>query len=128
MKATEVQGASKEVGAKVMYQGCEMTVITVKSDDDSDDKRDDESDEGHEATKVTKLILIDLSAVAALADALKANAALTSLKCAAPRQFANCQQPLTLLLTPLYAASTAISSVAKTSTARAPTQLRASLS
>ena len=76
MKATEVQGASKEVGAKVVYQGREMTVSRVYSDGD--------------------LKMVDLSGITALADALKTNAALTSLKCAAPRLFPNCQQPLTL--------------------------------
>ena len=39
-----------------------------------------------------------------LSEALKVNATLTSLKCAsppAPARFGNCQQPLTLLLTPV---------------------------
>ena len=78
MKATEVQGASKEVGAKVVYQGREM-IVSKGVDRDGD------------------LKMVDLSGVIALADALKANAALTSLKCAAPRPSPKCQQPLTCL-------------------------------
>ena len=78
MNATEVQGASKEVGAKVVYQGREMIVS-----------------EGVDS--YDELKMVDLSGITALADALKANAALTSLKCAAPRAFPKCQQPLTLL-------------------------------
>ena len=67
MKATEVQGVSNEVGAKVVYQGREM--IVSKGVD-----RDGE----------LKMVDPDwLSGITALADALKANAALTSLKCAA---------------------------------------------
>ena len=86
MKATEVQGASKEVGAKVMYQGREMTVSKgVDSDDD--------------------LKMSDPSGITACADALKANAALTSLKCVAPRLSPKCQQPLTLSCCPVAAAS-----------------------
>ena len=81
MKATEVQGASKEVGAKVVYQGREMI---VRQGVDSDGE----------------LKMADLSGVVALADALTVNATLTSLKYAAPRPFPNCQQPLTLLLHP----------------------------
>ena len=77
MKAIEVQGASKKVGSKVVYQGREMTV-SVGVDSDGE------------------LKMVDLSGITALADALKTNAALTSLECAAPRLFPNCQQPLTL--------------------------------
>ena len=64
MKATKVKGASKKVGAKVMYQGREM-IVSMGVDSDGE------------------LKMVDLSGVIALADALKANAALTSLKCAA---------------------------------------------
>jgi len=60
IKATEVQGDSKEVGAKVMYQGREMTV-SVGIDSDGD------------------LKLADLSGVHALASALRFNAVLTDL-------------------------------------------------
>ena len=77
VKATEVQGASMELGAKVVFRGREMTVI-------------------HGVNCYGELKMVDLSGITALADALKANAALTSLKCAAPRQFPNCQQPLIL--------------------------------
>ena len=83
MKATEVQGASKEVGAKVVYQDREMTVS-----------------KGVDSGGERYLKMIDLSGVTALADALKANAALTSLKCAAPRPPPKCQQPQTLLFRP----------------------------
>ena len=78
MKATEVQGASKKVGAKVVYQGREMTV-SVGVDSDGG------------------LKMADLPGITALADALKANGALKSLKCAAhpPSRFGKCQQPLT---------------------------------
>ena len=75
---TEVQGASKEVGAKVVYQGREM--IVSKGVD-----------------RYGELKMVDLSGITALADALKANAALTSLECVAPRLSPKCQQPLTLL-------------------------------
>ena len=77
VKAAEVQGVSKEVGAKVVYQGRKMI---VRKGVDSDGE----------------LKMVDLSGVTALADALKANAALTSLECVAPRLSPKCQQPLTL--------------------------------
>ena len=64
VNATEVQGASKEVGAKVVYQDREM-IVSKGVDSDGD------------------LKMSDPSGITALADALKANAALTSLKCAA---------------------------------------------
>ena len=70
MNATEVQGTSKEVGAKVMYQGREM-IVSKGVDHDGD----------RWSTATVKMV--DLSGVVALADALKANVALTSLKCAA---------------------------------------------
>ena len=59
IKATKVQGDSKEVGAKVTYQGREMTVKGIDSDGE--------------------LKLADFSGVYALAKALKSNAVLTSL-------------------------------------------------
>ena len=63
VKASEVEGDSKVKGAKVMYQGREM-VVSKNVDDDGD------------------LKMIDLSGMIALADALKTNSTLTSLKCA----------------------------------------------
>ena len=61
IKETEVQGDSKEVGAKVIYQGREM-VVSKGVDSDGD------------------LQMIDLSGLAALAGSLKMNKILTSLK------------------------------------------------
>ena len=64
VKASEVQGESKEVGAKVIYQGREMTVSKAP-DDDGDIK------------------MVDLSGVLALAASLPECKSLTSLKYAA---------------------------------------------
>ena len=60
IKATEVEGDSKEVGAKVVYQGREMT---VSEGIDSDGE----------------LTVADFSGVLALADALKVNGVMTKL-------------------------------------------------
>ena len=62
MKATEVQGESKEVGAKVMYQGRELTV-SEGIDYDGDMK------------------MVDSSGILALAQTLKSNGSLRELKC-----------------------------------------------
>ena len=64
VKATEVQGESKEAGAKVMYKGREMTVSKGV---------DGEGD----------LKMFDLSGVSAFVDALAANKTLTSVRYAA---------------------------------------------
>ena len=61
VKATEVQGDSKEVGAKVIYQGREMT---VSKGVDSDGE----------------LKMQDLTGVHAIAEALAGNASLTSVR------------------------------------------------
>mgnify|MGYP001473868519 CR=1 FL=1 len=66
VKATEVQGESKEVGAKVIYQGREMT---VSKGIDSDGE----------------LKMVDLSGVLVFADMLKINSTLTDVKYAAAR-------------------------------------------
>ena len=70
MKATEVQGDSKEVGAKVVYQGREM-IVSKGVDGDGEMK------------------MIDLSGVVALSGALKTNSTLRDLKCAAARPFSS---------------------------------------
>ena len=75
---SEVQGSSFEVGAKVTYEGREMTVSQAP-DSDGDIK------------------MIDLSGVLALAASLP-ECGLTSLECAAaPKCSPFCQRPLTLL-------------------------------
>ena len=61
IKESQVQGDSKEVGAKVIYQGREM-VVSEGVDSDGE------------------LKLIDLSGFAALAESLTMNKSLTSLK------------------------------------------------
>ena len=68
MKATEVQGASKEVGAKVIYQGREMT---VSKGIDSDGE----------------LKMADYSGVIAFAEMLKSNSSLRELKYTTCRHF-----------------------------------------
>ena len=60
IKASEVEGESKEVGAKVIYQGREM-VVSVGVDSEGE------------------LKLSDVTGVLAIADALKMNAVLTNL-------------------------------------------------
>ena len=60
MKATEVEGDSKEVGAKVMYQGREM-VVSKKVDSDGE------------------LKMCDFTGIIAICDMLKVNSSLTSL-------------------------------------------------
>ena len=61
VEATEVQGESKEVGAKVIYQGREMTVSKgIDSDGD--------------------LKMVDFSGVVAFAEMLKSNSTLTDVK------------------------------------------------
>ena len=78
IKTSEVQGSSFEVGAKVTYEGREMTV-SMAPDSDGEMK------------------MIDLSGVMALAACLP-ECGLTSLKCAAatPKCLLSCQRPLTL--------------------------------
>ena len=61
VKASEVEGDSKEEGAKVMYQGREM-VVSKGVDDDGE------------------LRMIDTSGITALADTLKTNTTLQNLK------------------------------------------------
>ena len=61
VKATEVQGASKEVGAKVIYQGREMTVSKGIDVDG-------------------ELLMADYSGVIAFAEMLKSNSTLTDVK------------------------------------------------
>ena len=76
---SEVQGSSFEVGAKVTYEGREMTVSQAPDSD------------GHMTT-------MDLSGVMALAASLP-ECGLTSLECAAaPKCSPFCQRPLTALL------------------------------
>ena len=72
---SEVQGSSFEVGAKVTYEGREMTVSQAP-DSDGDIK------------------MMDLSGVMALAASLP-ECGLTSLECAAPKCLPLCQRPLT---------------------------------
>ena len=80
---SEVQGSSFEVGAKVTYEGREMTVSQAP-DSDGDIK------------------LMDLSGVMALAASLP-ECGLTSLECAAaPKCSLLCQRPLTRLTTHLW--------------------------
>ena len=80
INSSEVQGSSFEVGAKVTYEGREMTVSKAP-DSDGDMK------------------MIDLSGCMALAACLP-ECGLTSLKCAAatPKCLLSCQRPLTRLL------------------------------
>jgi NLR family CARD domain-containing protein 3 len=61
IKASKVEGASKEAGAKVMYQGREMVVSKGIN-------RDGE------------MKMWDFSGIAALAEGLKQNCSLTSIK------------------------------------------------
>ena len=75
---SEVQGSSFEVGAKVTYEGREMTVSQAP-DSDGDIK------------------MIDLSGVLALAVSLP-ECGLTSLECAAPKCLPLCQRPLTHII------------------------------
>ena len=83
VKKSKVQGSSFEVGAKVTYEGREMTV-SMAPDSDGDIK------------------MYDLSGVMALAACLPECRSLTSLKCAAAAPAdCSCQRPLTLLYTPL---------------------------
>ena len=79
IKTSEVQGSSFEVGAKVTYEGREMTVR--KAPDSHGEMR-----------------MIDLSGCIALAACLP-ECGLTSLKCAAatPKCLLSCQRPLTRL-------------------------------
>ena len=78
IKKSKVQGSSFEVGAKVTYEGREMTVSQAP-DSDGDIK------------------LMDFSGVMALAASLP-QCGLTSLECAAaPKRSPFCQRPLTLL-------------------------------
>ena len=81
IKTSEVQGSSFEVGAKVTYEGREMTV-SIAPDRDG----------------VIKMV--DLSGFMALAACLPECRSLTSLKCAAatPKCLLTCQRPLTCLL------------------------------
>ena len=88
IKTSEVQGSSFEVGAKVTYEGREMTV-SMAPDSDGDIK------------------MIDLSGVMALAACLPECRSLTSLKCAAaahPQVFAFllCEHFPSFLCTFLY--------------------------
>ena len=80
IKKSKVQGSSFEVGAKVTYEGREMTVSKAP-DRDGDIK------------------MIDLSGFMALAASLP-ECGLTSLECAAaPKCSLFCQRPLTALST-----------------------------
>ena len=104
---SEVQGSSFEVGAKVTYEGREMTVSQAP-DSDGDIK------------------MIDLSGFMALAASLP-ECGLTSLECAAaPKRSPFCQRPLTLLLS--FAAWATTGSAASIGKAKAPTTRRASSS
>ena len=87
IKKSKVQGSSFEVGAKVTYEGREMTVSQAPDSD------------GH-------MTMMDLSGVMALAASLP-ECGLTSLECApGPYKCSPlCQRPLTLLL-PLSAWAT----------------------
>ena len=78
IKTSEVQGSSFEVGAKVTYEGREMTV-SMAPDSDGEMK------------------MIDLSGFIVFAACLP-ECGLTSLKCAAatPKCLLSCQRPLTL--------------------------------
>ena len=76
---SEVQGSSFEVGAKVTYEGRDMTVSRAPNSDGA-------------------IKMIDLSGVLALAASLP-ECGLTSLECAAaPKCLLSCQRPLTHLL------------------------------
>jgi hypothetical protein len=66
VKASEVQGESKEVGAKVMYQGRELTV------------REGIDEDGN-------MKMVDFSGILALAQMLKTNGSLRELKCVCQR-------------------------------------------
>ena len=83
IKTSEVQGPSFEVGAKVTYEGREMTVGTAPDSDG-------------------EMKMMDLSGFMALAACLP-ECGLTSLKCAAatPKCLLYCQRPLTPLNTHL---------------------------
>ena len=77
---SEVQGSSFEVGAKVTYEGREMTVSKAPD-------------------RYGDIKMIDLSGVMALAASLPECKSLTSLECAAaPKRSPFCQPPLTHLL------------------------------
>ena len=76
IKKSKVQGSSFECGAKVTYEGREMTVSKAPDSDG-------------------EIKMIDLSGVLALAASLP-ECGLTSLKCAAaPKRSPLCQRPLT---------------------------------
>ena len=62
VKASEVEGDSKEVGAKVVYQGREMVVSKVLAMNGD-------------------LTMFDFSGIAALAETLKVNKTLESVRC-----------------------------------------------
>ena len=63
LNAAEVQGDSKEVGAKVIYQGREMVV-------------------SKDIDRYGELKMYDFSGITAMAEALKVNKGLSSIKCA----------------------------------------------
>ena len=69
-RVSEVEGDSTEVGAKVMYQGREMTVMQNLD---------------YHGNPLGKIKMRDLSGIAALSDALKTNLTLTALMCACSR-------------------------------------------
>ena len=70
MKASKVQGGSKEVGAKVIYQGREMTVSKGVDGDG-------------------ELKMGDFSGIVAIAEALQSNSSLTNIKCVAITRISN---------------------------------------
>ena len=70
VKASKVQGGSKEVGAKVIYQGREMTVSKGVDGDE-------------------KLRMGDFSGIVAIAEALQSNSSLTNIKCVAITRISN---------------------------------------
>jgi hypothetical protein len=86
VKANEIQGESKEVGARVIYKGREMIVIQgVDSDGD--------------------LRIGDLSGIVAIAEALQSNSSLTSIKCVAITQTSDTRHCIKSKPTHVYSVS-----------------------
>ena len=73
VKASEVEGESKEKGAKVVYKGREMTVSNILAHHHLGDDSDGHDSDGD-------LMMFDLSGVMALAKMIESNTVLRDLK------------------------------------------------
>ena len=83
VKASKVQGGSKEVGAKVIYQGREMTVSQGVDNDG-------------------ELFMTDFSGVVAIAEALQSNSLLTDIKCVATTRISDIRRRIESKPTHVY--------------------------